>query len=91
MQQPSTRIWCAFEESTSINDLKLPLDICAFSLGKAVLITEGTVKKDTQLSEEDAPIVKATREKAFPCQALAKGVSLHLEQAKVRTATEFIS
>ena len=42
---PFTRIWCAFEESISVNDLGLPLDIAAFTSTRAELLSHGLAKK----------------------------------------------
>jgi len=85
---PFSRIWCAFEESISIDDLRLPLDIAACHDKKATLLTEGVVEKDKRYGDAAANIYKAKRERDFPIQILAKGLKLRLEEAQATSPAD---
>jgi len=71
---PFSRIWCAFEEHTSINE-GLPLDIDAYHNEKAKLLAAGTVTQDAQHGGGFADKLKADREKTFPAEVLGDGDS----------------
>jgi len=79
---PFSRVWCAFEESTSINDLELPLDIAAYHNAKAELLTSDTTAQDKQSYESETQKFKVSREMTFPIEVLKKGMDLKLEQAE---------
>jgi len=79
---PFSRVWCAFEEYTSINLLHLPLDIAAYHNKKAELLTSEATKQDRQRGDTYANANQSEREKTFPVVVLEHGMALQLEKAK---------
>jgi len=84
-----TRIWCAFEESITLNE-ELKIDISTCLEGKAYLITDQPCEQgvDAGTAHSSSADLKMTRELDFPLAVIKIGLGLELEHASASVDTD---